>query len=250
VVNCIFYGNKIFSTSTTQNFVSSGTVPASGTVKYSIISQQGNLTNGGNNITTDPDPLFANVLTNDFSLLTGSPAINSGTSNVSIATDIIGTARPQGATFDIGAYEYISLGGSPLIVLQAFEIDANGIRAPSANGYTGNDNDLVPGSQIVYKIQIVNTGNATANAIKIYQNLPTHTTFFDIPLNSGVTENSSTVSAAPDVDYFDGRGISPTNDWVGTLSGTPSGNITRVRFNIPEMAPSSSVTVRYSVTVD
>jgi uncharacterized repeat protein (TIGR01451 family) len=205
-----------------------------------------------NGTNTTADPLFVDSTLRNYQLQSGSPLINAGTNNVFYTgLDLASNNFNFGGGYEIGAYEYTTVGGTPLIVLQSFEIDANGIRAPSANGYAGNDHDLVPGSQIVYKIQIVNTGNATANAIKIYQSIPTHTSFYNIPANSQVTENSALIDATPDVDYFNGRGNSPTNAWVGTLSGgVPSGNITRVRFNIPEMAPSSSMTVRYSVTVD
>jgi len=41
-------------------------------------------------------------------LLTGSPAIDAGTCAGAPTTDEIGTARPQGSTCDIGAYEYVS----------------------------------------------------------------------------------------------------------------------------------------------
>lgn len=52
------------------------------------------------------DPLFVNPAANDYHLLRGSPAIDKGTTLSSVGDDRDGTPRPQGAGYDIGAYEY------------------------------------------------------------------------------------------------------------------------------------------------
>ncbi len=56
-------------------------------------------------------PLFVNAAADNYQLQSNSPAINAG-ANVGLAVDIIGASRPQGAGYDIGAYEYASGGGS------------------------------------------------------------------------------------------------------------------------------------------
>jgi parallel beta-helix repeat protein len=56
----------------------------------------------------DGDPLFTSIGNKDFSITTGSPAKNAGSATLAPVTDYIGTARPQGAVNDIGAYEYKS----------------------------------------------------------------------------------------------------------------------------------------------
>lgn len=53
------------------------------------------------------DPLFVDPAAGDYHLAAGSPAVDAGT-NVGVTTDLDGVARPQGAGFDIGAYEYVS----------------------------------------------------------------------------------------------------------------------------------------------
>jgi len=59
----------------------------------------------GSNDVEDEDPLFVSVTT-DFSLYTGSPAIDAGTSLISLfTTDIDGTTRPVNSVWDMGAYE-------------------------------------------------------------------------------------------------------------------------------------------------
>ena len=52
-----------------------------------------------------PTQLFANNAANDYHLVAGSPAVDAGTATDAPATDIVGTPRPQGAGYDIGAYE-------------------------------------------------------------------------------------------------------------------------------------------------
>ena len=53
------------------------------------------------------DPLFINPDSYNFNLQTGSPAIDHGI-DIGMTTDIKGVIRPQGADYDIGAYEFQS----------------------------------------------------------------------------------------------------------------------------------------------
>lgn len=62
--------------------------------------------------------LFVNPAAHDYRLKAGSPAIDAGTTLADVTTDLEGKARPIGAAFDIGAYEYgtppqLFLTGSP-----------------------------------------------------------------------------------------------------------------------------------------
>ena len=59
--------------------------------------------NGGN-------PQFVDPANNNFRLQASSPAINRGRALSGFADDYDGTARPQGASWDIGAFEYGSSG--------------------------------------------------------------------------------------------------------------------------------------------
>jgi hypothetical protein len=56
------------------------------------------------------DPLFVNAATipYDFYLRNGSPAIDTGKMLSEVVADFDGASRPQGAAYDIGAYEYVS----------------------------------------------------------------------------------------------------------------------------------------------
>jgi hypothetical protein len=55
------------------------------------------------------DPLFIDPTTaRNFRLQSGSPAIDAGTTISTLATDLDGVSRPQGAAYDIGAYEFVT----------------------------------------------------------------------------------------------------------------------------------------------
>ncbi len=98
VTNSIFWGT---SSTTDQVAVSGGTA----TITYSVTDQAGTANTGA-----DPrlGPLAANGgATKTCALLAGSSALNSGTSTGAPATDQRGVARPQGAGFDMGAYEAV-----------------------------------------------------------------------------------------------------------------------------------------------
>lgn len=55
----------------------------------------------------DTDPFFVDPDNDDYNLTSESPCIDTATPEGAPATDIEGTPRPQGAGFDMGAYEFI-----------------------------------------------------------------------------------------------------------------------------------------------
>lgn len=59
-----------------------------------------------NNLTTDPK--FVSSSSNDFRLQSTSSAIDKGMTLTAVPSDFNGVPRPQGASYDIGAYEYQS----------------------------------------------------------------------------------------------------------------------------------------------
>ena len=110
-----------------------GTVESLG---HNLISDLGAATLDGDqtgnlvNLAASLAPLADNGgSTRTHALLPGSPAIDAGTDNVP-ATDQRGTARPQGAGFDIGAFESVSGGGSGANFFQTSDVNADGVVSP------------------------------------------------------------------------------------------------------------------------
>lgn len=56
-------------------------------------------------LVSTPAALFADAGGDDYRLAATSPALDAGETLADVPTDIVGVARPQGAAFDIGAYE-------------------------------------------------------------------------------------------------------------------------------------------------
>ena len=82
-----------------------GSEPLSFEYTYSDFNNNGFTIPAGTGNISD-NPLFVNEAGGDFHLQAGSPCIDIGTSNNAPTQDFEGTARPQGAGFDLGAYEY------------------------------------------------------------------------------------------------------------------------------------------------
>jgi parallel beta-helix repeat protein len=58
-----------------------------------------------NSVVAVPSALFVNTAGNDYRLSATSPALDVAEARADVPTDLVGTKRPQGPGFDIGAYE-------------------------------------------------------------------------------------------------------------------------------------------------
>ena len=115
VNNCIFWNNKTGNTNAVARSITGiNTTLGNVTVTNSIDENNfaaipvGNTTN-----TSTSDPLFINA-TNDFTLQSGSPAIDAGDNSLvpsGITTDLLQNDRIFNTTVDMGCYEY---GSSPV----------------------------------------------------------------------------------------------------------------------------------------
>jgi parallel beta-helix repeat protein len=81
------------------------------TATYSIGNSLCNTSGAGCSVVANPN--FVNSSGGDYHLQTGSPAIDGGGTLTLVKTDADGSARPQGAGYDIGAYEFGGVTTSP-----------------------------------------------------------------------------------------------------------------------------------------
>ena len=98
--------NCIFNTSNTQAFGETGNV--TGYVRYTLdnkSSHAGSWSYTGTVGDHNTDPLFTDAANDDYTLQTGSPALDVGSSTYATSNDINGIARPQGGGYDLGCYE-------------------------------------------------------------------------------------------------------------------------------------------------
>lgn len=65
------------------------------------------------------NPNFTNIAAQNFTLLATSPAINAGATIGAVTVDYVNQARPSGASYDIGAYEYVQTGSTGSLTLNA-----------------------------------------------------------------------------------------------------------------------------------
>jgi hypothetical protein len=150
-----------------------------------------------------------------------------------------------------------AVAGAPEIIIVTKNV-AN-IIAPTINGYTGNETDLVPGAKMVYQIVIRNAGAVTANITDIHQNIPNNTEFLGTTLIAtapGLTPYlPNEFVPPPSYSYTVGYFIpdDPATPNVGLYGLDVSSNIntlaTKLRWFIRDIPPNTPVTLSYTVVV-
>jgi hypothetical protein len=173
--------------------------------------------NGSLNLIDGGDPKFVNINSLNFNLLTGSPLINTGKTLSPSFADKDGNSRPQGSAWDIGAYEYATLGSgatTPGVLSLSSTFESISIRAKFSGDSDGDNNA---------SIQFRKVGDLTwKNA---YSPIIDRRNTINGADNSAYVNESrgSIVGLQPDTDYevkliwMDSDGISGSNEVAGTI---------------------------------
>ncbi len=97
--------NIVVTTSSTQAYLAEDSAAGLATGSHNLFFGAGGAP-AGLSASVNADPLFVSAATFDFHLTAASPAIGAGIMTAA-ASDLDGHARPQGTSFDMGAYEYV-----------------------------------------------------------------------------------------------------------------------------------------------
>ncbi|OHB78767.1 MAG: hypothetical protein A2Z25_19685 [Planctomycetes bacterium RBG_16_55_9] len=179
---------------------------------------------GVNNI--DAAPSFVNVGNEDFHLQSASPAIDTGTSSgvvqevfdrfeqlygINIRKDIEGTDRPQGATWDIGAYEYVSTGPGGQSTLTVSSTSGGSVTNPGTGTFSYDEGTVVSiQAAASASYHFVNWTGTAVNAGKV------------------VNPNAVSTSVTVDADYTIQANFTAAPQPTSTLtvSSTSGGSVT------------------------
>jgi parallel beta-helix repeat protein len=115
-------GDSLDGFSADHNAVTDRFTTNGGDSVLSLSEWRGETGNDGNSFVSASSNLFENPGGDDYSLSSSSPAVDAGEMLADVPADLLGVARPQGAGFDIGAYEREDGGGGD----EPDEILANG----------------------------------------------------------------------------------------------------------------------------
>ncbi len=132
------------------------------------------------------DPMFVNSAEADFHLQLSSPAIDSGSSVDAPNFDFDGNLRPQGAEYDIGAYEYLLTGvdersGGIQSMFRLYQNDPNPFNSTTRITYN------LPSSNYVTLTIYDLSGRAVQSLVSEFQTSGNHSVNFDSGnLSSGV----------------------------------------------------------------
>lgn len=162
-------------------------------------------TNGGHNI-VGSNPGFTAADSGDFSITTASPCYNAGTTLSDVTVDYRSVARPQGAAYDIGAYEVIpTTTVSSITVLSTTSIRLNLASAMASDSTWANAANftITSGSGAPVTVTAAAASGNPGSSITLTTSEHTNATTYNVAW-AGVTNVTSGNS------NYTGQGTAPT----------------------------------------
>lgn len=146
--NAAYTSNNSYQTTS----VGTGTYSTTNTNNASSDGTASTWASGSDNVTSITTAVFNDYANDDFSLASGTNVLVDAGYNLAgiVDTDIIGTSRPQGSAYDIGAWERIAGGGSTYTATAALETGGasfSGSATFTAPTYTGSASPTVGGTE-------------------------------------------------------------------------------------------------------
>jgi chitodextrinase len=206
-----------------------GVMDASGN---NLLYESGRTYSGFAGDVLNKDPKFVNLASYNFHLQSGSPAIDAA-ANVSVLTDLDGNSRPQGAGYDIGAYEYASGGSNPPPDTTAptvpTNLSASAVSSSAINLSWSASTDAV--GVTGYRIYRAGTQIGTSVSTTYSDSGLSASTSYSYTVAAydaagNTSAQSSSASATTQAPPLTPDVTAPTVSITSPLAGTVSGNIT------------------------
>jgi hypothetical protein len=173
------------------------------------------------------DPLFVNAVGLNFHLQSSSLAVDAGIAIPVLLTDVEGVSRPQGAAFDMGAYEFIQTNQTPPSILSSATANPNPALAGQTVAFSVAAIDP-DGDVLTYAWTFGDGGTAVgASASYTYTTAGTYTT---------------------NVTIFDGNGNSVSSSVTVTVNALPTYTIAASAYTGGTITPSGAVIVNSSAS--
>jgi parallel beta-helix repeat protein len=165
------------------------------------------------------DPQFVNSAGYDFHLLSSSPAIDAGITLAYVIDDFDGNVRPQGEGYDIGAFEYLTVGSTSTPITSSTPI-------PPSPTQTSSPTALPPSPTLEPSPTIIPPSPTPE---------PSTTS---LPLTQTPEPSTTTIPPSPTPAPTDMPTLTPT--LASTPTSTPSRTPTSTRTPMPSETPIST----------
>ena len=218
VSGCIFWGNTTSGGATTRSIAEMSQNLGQNILVDKSIDQGGFASIAPVNVTNSlsSDPLFVNASSNDFSLQSGSPAIDSGDGSklpFTISKDVVGNPRIYNGQIDMGAVEQACSGSCYTLTINIVgegTVSNNGNLLNSVSVFNANEVlSLEPSADFAYAFSEW-TGDATGTA----NPLP-------VTMDSDKTITVNFVQAPVYVDV-DATGSNDGSSWINAFTDLQS----------------------------